>query len=152
MKTLLLTLIALFIFAGCSVGNKNLSFQEENKLRVTFNCIVPFDDVRKVRTYEDKNIVKEVYYVEFNNIYESYFELTHKQIPNMNISLNDYVDFLTDEGIEIQSQKKVDSILYISFNKREKQFNQIISTSWNSLKIANAEPLMFEAIKTHCSK
>lgn len=152
MKNLVLLLFALFIVTGCSLNTQNLTFKEDNKLRVTYTCEVPFDDVRLVRSFEEMNTTKDVYYVEFNNIYESYFEHTQTYVKDAHFSLSDYIEFLEEDGATIHYENIANSILYITFQKRDRIFNQIVSSSWHNINIATVEPMMFKAIEKHCTK
>lgn len=154
MKIVCSFFIFLFVMTGCVMNTKNLTFDEKDnkKFRVTFACNIPFDDVRKVDTFEEKNTVKDVYFVEFANIYESSFDVTNTYLEDSGFSLEDYVLFIEEEGAHIYSQVKIDGILYITFKKRGKIFNQIVSATSNNINIVNAEPMMFSAIKKYCSK
>ena len=154
MKIICSFFIFLFVMTGCVMNTKNLTFDENNskKFRVTFACNIPFDDVRKVDTFEEKNTIKDVYFVEFANIYESAFDVTNTYIEDSGFSIEDYVLFIEEEGAHIYSQEKIDGILYITFKKRGKVFNQIVSATSNNINIVNAEPMMFSAIKNHCIK
>lgn len=148
-------IIALFFvlfFIGCTSNSKNLSFdnKQTKQFRVTFQCTIPFDDMRLVRSFEDKNTTKDVYYVEFQNIYESYFEVTQTKHEEADFSADEYVQFIRKDGANITSVYKFDNIIYVTFNKANKQFNQLIHANGEQLTLVNAEPMMFNAIKEYC--
>lgn len=152
MKNLFAVCICLFVFTGCVMNTENLTFKDDKKFRVTFNCEVPFDDTRKVAEFEERNSTKDSYYVDFGNIYESKFEVTKTYVKDSEFTLEDYVKLLEEDGVTVLYQEKIDNILYIQYQKWGKLLNQIISTTKHNINIVTAEPKMFEKIKGYCSK
>lgn len=152
MKYIIALIFALVLFTGCSSNSKNLSFDNKTSknFRVTFHCAIPFDDIRLVRSFEDKNTTKDVYYVEFNNIYESYFEVTQTKHKEADFSAEEYIQFIRKDGANITSVYKNDGIIYLTFTKGNKQFNQLVHANGEQLTLVNAEPMMFKAIQEYC--
>lgn len=152
MKHFFMLFFAVFLFTGCSTNSKNLTFasKQSKDFRITFGCNIPFDDIRLVRSFEDKNTSKDIYYVEFDKIYESYFEVTHTSNESADFSKEQYIEYLIEDKAKIFYQEKIDGILYLSFITHGKQLNQIVHAYGTHLSIVNAEPMMFNAIKSYC--
>lgn len=154
MKILSLIFTLLFVLTGCVMNTKNLSFdnEEDKKFRVTFDCTIPFDNIRKVASYEEKNTTKDSYFVEFANIYESQFDVTKTYLEDSDFSNENYLHFLEEEGSRVFYGEEITGILYLKFEKRGKILNQIVSATKYNINIINTEPMMFDAIKNYCSK
>lgn len=149
----LLSLWLMFILTGC-MNSKNLSFEQHipNELRVTFDCRIPFDDMRFYGQYIQKNTTKTIYYVDYKNIIESRLEITATQAKWAGFSTDEYIQMLKSDGVQVVFYKKYNNIAYLKFYKHKKTFYQLINATYDTLSIAKVEPLMFEALYKSCVK
>ncbi len=151
MKTVLFIVTALFILTGCGSKTKNLTFLEKEKLRITFNCHVPFDAIRQINAYKYKGTIKDTYYVWYKGIQHSYLEHSQTNTQEVSFGLFSYIDFLEDEGAEITYKNIDDNVLYLSYTNNGLTYNQMVAASCNRINIINVEPMMLKTIEKQCA-